>query len=151
MRTHCKINSHVIFSPLNTPFLKITSLPQLDQVPSTLMASSRDSAPGTISWAPVNSWVQDQQTGAKNQALRISVFTHHSQIWGAEKGYQNLSFQRAHSTILGGTQHRAEQRAQPWEHHWCRAKDQPGACASLMLQRLRFIWRKQSSVINSTG
>lgn len=72
MRTHCKINSHVIFSPINAPFLKITSLPQLDQVPSTLMASSGDSAPGTISWAPVNSWVQDQQTGAKNQCVHTS-------------------------------------------------------------------------------
>lgn len=48
-RTYCKINIHNILSSINTPLLKITSLPPLDQVPSTLMTSSWDSQPQTPS------------------------------------------------------------------------------------------------------
>lgn len=135
-RTHFKINYHVVFGPINTPLLKITSTVRSSAPPWRHLHGSHSPRYQLLN---TNELKGSKSRDRSKDAHNISAFTHHPWIWGAEKEQQNLSYQRAHLVILRGTQNQAEQRAQLCDCHWCRAKAQPGAWASLMLQRLRFI------------
>lgn len=80
MRTHCKRNYHVIFGPINTSLLKITSTARssalhLDGIFLGLTAQ------GTNSWTPMNSRAQNQQTGAKMPTAPVhSLSTHEFRV-----------------------------------------------------------------------
>lgn len=86
--THCKINYHVVFSPINTPLPKITSTVRssalhLDGIFMGLTAQ------GTNSWTPMNSRAQNQETEAKMPTTSVhSLITHE---FGVQKKSSKIS------------------------------------------------------------